>query len=152
MITNIHVSDALRIAGRFADVTSLLSNIVNNVPGTLVQVDPYVTHHNYMQCWVDGQDVRREANLLFKRICDGDDRNVNLVLNYENYKNLFQYVRSHTNTLLHNHAVKASYGIHEDIDDEIRVWSILENLLCNISFDNISFDTWDIPTAWWKYY
>ena len=142
MITNIYVSNTLKVAGRFADVTSLLSNIVNNVPAALVQVDPYVTGHNYMQCWVDGQDVRREANLLFKRICDGDAYHV---LKYENYENLFQYVRSHTNMLLHNYAVQVSYGVHEDIDDEIRVWCILENLLCNISFD-----TWDIPIAWWS--
>lgn len=96
---------------------------------------------------VDGSDVRNEAYNLIQGI-ETDAINTMVV---DDFENLFQYVHSHTDMLLHNYAVNVSHGQsnpNPDMDN-IRVWCILDNLIMCLGIQNCDDGwDWDIPDGW----
>ena len=61
----------------------------------------------------------------------------------DEYSNLSLYVSDHSYMLLHNYAVEVSHRMGGEMNDEIRVWCILSNLL-----DNMYSDEWNVPAGW----
>ena len=63
----------------------------------------------------------------------------------DSFWNLYQYVHTHTDTLLHNYSVRISHRKEPLIDMEIiRAWEILDNLIINRTGE----DNWHIPEGW----
>lgn len=138
MLNTLAIADILREAGRFSDLTCLLSDIIDTVPATFMQSGVYIESGD-ISCWIDGQDVRKEAYLLRKRLLDGKD----WTLKESDFQNLHRYVTDHVEVLMHNYAITVSHRIETEFDDQIRVWLILSNMLVNLSFDK-----WEIPKGW----
>lgn len=141
------VIEELRRSNRLFDVKHLIYDIIESVErvdaGDL-PVHFCISDDGKLITHVKSKDVYSEAHHLFKvlsTVLVADD----LYIYGDDYSNLSLYVGAHCDMLLHNYAVSVSHRMGGPMDDEIRVWCILSNLL-----DNLYSDTWDVPVGWCK--
>lgn len=152
MLTRSAVIETLRKSNRLLDVKCILYDIIERTEGSSVDlpVRPCIDD-NKLITHVKSKDVYSEARHLFEMLSslsipdDSKDSGVGSCMYEDEYSNLSLYVSDHSNMLLHNYAVSVSHRTGGAMDDEIRVWCILSNLL-----DNLYSDTWNVPVGWCK--
>lgn len=151
MLTRSAVIETLGKSNRLFDVSFILHDIIERIEGlgdvdlpvrTCVDDNKLITH-------VKSKDVYSEARRLFEMLSslsitdDSKEGGVGSCMYGDEYSNLSLYVRNHSNILLHNYAVEVSHRMGGEMNDEIRVWCILSNLL-----DNMYSDEWNVPAGW----
>lgn len=151
MLTRKAVIDELRKSNRLLDVKCILYDIIEHTEGhgdvdlpvrPSIDDDKLITH-------VKSKDVYSEARHLFEMLSslsiadDSKESCVDSCMYRDEYSNLSLYVRDHADMLLHNYAVEVSHRLGGEMNDEIRVWCVLSNLL-----DNMYSDEWDVPAGW----
>lgn len=151
MLTRSAVIETLRKSNRLLDVKCILYDIIERTEGYGgdLPVRPCIDD-NKLITHVKSKDVYSEARHLFemlsslsipddsKEICVGP-----CMMHGDEYSNLSLYVSDHSDMLLHNYAVEVSHRMGGEMNDEIRVWCVLSNLL-----DNMYSDEWDVPAGW----
>lgn len=151
MLTRSAVIETLGKSNRLFDVASILHDIIEHMEGygdVDLPVHPCIDD-NKLITHVKSKDVYSEARHLFEMLSslsipdDSKESCVGSCMYGDEYSNLFLYVRDYSNMLLHNYAVEVSHRMGGEMNDEIRVWCILSNLL-----DNIYSDEWDVPAGW----
>ena len=151
MLTRKAVIDELRKSNRLFDVSFILYDIIDRMEGygdVDLPVHPCIDD-NKLITHVKSKDVYSEARHLFEMLSslsipdDSKESCVGSCMYGDEYSNLFLYVRDYSNMLLHNYAVEVSHRMGGEMNDEIRVWCILSNLL-----DNMYSDEWDVPAGW----
>lgn len=141
------VIEELRRSNRLLDVKYLIYDIIESVERVDAGDLPVrfcISDGGKLITHVKSRDVYSEAHRLFKvlsTVLVADD----LYIYEDDYSNLSLYVGDHCDMLLHNYAVSVSHRMGGPMDDEIRVWCILSNLL-----DNLYSDTWNVPVGWCK--
>lgn len=151
MLTRKAVIDELRKSNRLLDVKCILFDIIERIEGfgnvdlpvrLCIDNDKLITH-------VKSKDVYSEACHLFEMLSslsiadDFKESCVGSCMYKDEYSNLSLYVSDHSDMLLHNYAVEVSHRMGGEMNDEIRVWCILSNLL-----DNMYSDEWNVPAGW----
>lgn len=150
MLTRSAVIDTLRKSNRLLDVKCILYDIIERTEGYGgdLPVRPCIDD-NKLITHVKSKDVYSEARHLFEMLSslsitdDSKDSGVGSCMYEDEYSNLSLYVSDHSDMLLHNYAVEVSHRMGGEMNDEIRVWCVLSNLL-----DNIYFDEWNVPAGW----
>lgn len=139
-------------SNRLFDVTYLIHDIIESVERVDARDLPVrlcISDDGKLITHVKSKDVYSEARHLFEVLStlpaadDSEEDGVDSCIHEDDYSNLSLYVRYHSNMLLHNYAVSVSHRIDGEMNDDIRVWCILANLL-----DNLYSDTWDVPIGW----
>ena len=148
------VIEELKKSNRLFDVKCLIYDIIESVErvdaGDL-PVRVCISDDGKLITHVKSKDVYSEVRQLFEVLStlpaadDSEEDGVNSCIHEDDYSNLSLYVGDHSDILLHNYAVSVSHIMGGLMDDEIRVWCILSNLL-----DNLYSDTWNVPVGWCK--
>lgn len=147
MLTREAVIEELRKSNRLLDVKCIIYDIIESferVDAGDLPVRFCISDDCKLITHVKSRDVYSEARHLFEvlsTLLAADDS----YIHRDDYSNLSLYVGDHCDMLLHNYAVSVSHRMGGPMDDEIRVWCILSNLL-----DNLYSDTWDVPVGWYK--
>lgn len=150
MLTRSAVIETLGKSNRLFDVASILHDIIERVEryGGDLLVRPCIDD-NKLITHVKSKDVCSEARHLFEMLSslsitdDSKESCVDSCMYGDEYSNLSLYVSDYSDMLLHNYAVEVSHRMGGEMNDEIRVWCILANLL-----DNMYSDEWDVPAGW----
>ena len=150
MLTRSAVIETLGKSNRLFDVASILHDIIERVEryGGDLLVRPCIDD-NKLITHVKSKDVCSEARHLFEMLSslsitdDSKESSVDSCMYGDEYSNLSLYVSDYSDMLLHNYAVEVSHRMGGEMNDEIRVWCILANLL-----DNMYSDEWDVPAGW----
>lgn len=138
------IKKILEDANRYDDVKNILNNIIKDNQYSY-PVNAFGDDYGRIKYRVDGNAVRKEASILLQLIDEEKEINEK---SRDNISNLFRYVRSQYDMLLHNYAVYISYKKDPDVDiDIIRSWGILDSLIS--CFDYVD-DNWYIPNGWRK--
>lgn len=154
MLTREAVIEELRKSNRLFDVKSILYGIIERlerIGNVDLPVRFCISNDDKLITHVKSKDVYSEARHLFEVLStlpaadDSEEGGFDSYIHEDDYSNLSLYVGDHSDMLLHNYAVSVSHRIGGSMDDEIRVWCILSNLL-----DNLYSDTWDVPVGWYK--
>lgn len=141
MLTREAVIEELRKSNRLFDVKCLIYDIIESVErvdaGDL-PVHFCISDDGKLITHVKSKDVYSEDRHLFEVLStlpaadNSEEDGVDLYIHEDDYSNLSLYVSSHCDVLLHNYAVSVSHRTGGAMDDEIRVWCILGNLLDNL--------------------
>ena len=150
MLTRSAVIETLGKSNRLFDVASILHDIIERMEryGGDLLVRPCIDD-NKLITHVKSKDVCSEARHLFEMLSslsitdDYKESCVDSCMYGDEYSNLSLYVSDYSDMLLHNYAVEVSHRMGGEMNDEIRVWCILANLL-----DNMYTDEWDVPAGW----
>lgn len=142
------VKEELKAAGRYDQVMNILKSTIMSTQGNY-PVDCYPDENGKASFDVDAMKVRVEASRLMIAIDDNTIKN----MTFENFRNLWQYVHSNCDMLLHNYAVSVCHRTEPPkIDiDKARVWCILDNLIIclnPVEFDDEDETDWTIPNGW----
>lgn len=151
MLTRSAVIETLGKSNRSFDVASILHDIIERVEryGGDLLVRPRIDDDNKLITHVKSKDVCSEARHLFEMLSsisitdDSKESCAGSCMYGDEYSNLSLYVSDYSDMLLHNYAVEVSHRMGGEMNDEIRVWCILANLL-----DNMYSDEWDVPAGW----
>lgn len=112
--------------------------------GTL-PVDAFVADDGTTHWRVNAAFVRYEAITLLETIETETEKDKT----EKDFWNLYQYVKSTSDMLLHNYAVSISHRkVPETNMDDIRIWEILDNML--ICWNLEDDEEWFIPDGWKK--
>lgn len=138
------IKSILMEANRYRDVLDIILRIINSTQISY-PVHAFAGKDGQVKHYVNGDSVREEArnlyNIIYKDGCAGTN---------DDFTNLSEYVKSHSDDLLHNYAVAVSHRIESDINmEDVRSWEILDNLLMcwNIGGEDDE-DEWYIPDGW----
>lgn len=151
MLTRSAVIETLRKSNRLLDVKCILYDIIERIEecGNVdLPIRPCIDD-NKLITHVKSKDVYSEARHLFEMLSslsipdDSKESCVGSCMYRDEYSNLSLYVSDHADMLLHNYAVEVSHRMGGEMNDEIRVWCVLSNLL-----DNMYSDEWDVPAGW----
>ena len=138
-----NIIEVLKDAGRLEDILDLINKIrdKSNRATSLPLFTPQVDDNWKAHYRIDADLVFIEAGLLLSAI---ENKSINTRL--DELRNLWAYVYSETEILLHNYTVSLSHRKHPKDDiDVIRIWCILENLIINIGSEY-----WEIADGWKK--
>lgn len=143
------IKKTLKEANRYLDISIILSNITK-LNCHDYSVFAYEGEDGKIKRRVDGKDVSNEAEKLLKFI-DGEITIEDICL-FDHFSNLYKYVKSCTDTLLHNYSIDISHGIEPRHDmEDIRSWLILDNLILTLDLDgDWTIGDWTIPVGWRK--
>lgn len=154
MLTREAVIEELRKSNRLFDVKCILYGIIERlerIGNVDLPVRFCISNDDKLITHVKRKDVYSEALHLFEVLSTLSDTNSSKecdddgYIHEDDYSNLSLYVGDHSDMLLHNYAVSISHRMGGSMDDDIRVWCILSNLL-----DNLYSDTWNVPVGWCK--
>ena len=154
MLTRSAVIETLRKSNRLLDVKRIIWNIGESTEmssGQYLPVHFCISNDGKIITHVKGENIYSESRHLFEVLStpgcmdDPNEASVDVYIHEDDFDNLSLYVTDHCDVLLHNYAVSVSHRIDEEMDDDIRVWCILANLL-----DNLHSDTWDVPVGWMR--
>lgn len=138
------IKSALEKSNRYDDIIGILDEITKKNDASY-PVNTFMDANGEARIRVDGNRVRNEAAELLKLI-NSDEFDENNI----KFPNLMEYVRTQSDTLLHNYAIQISHRIEPDIDmDIIRCWVILDNILICLNSGYL-LDDWAIPSGWGK--
>ena len=151
MLTREAVIEELKRSNRLVDVKRIIWDIVESTEMSSGQYLPVyfcISNDGKIITHVKGETIYSEARHLFEvlsTLWSIDDPNTTSIdfIHEDEYDNLSLYVTNHCDVLLHNYAISVSHRIDEEMDDDIRVWCILANLLANLYSD-----TWNVPVGW----
>lgn len=144
MLTREAVIEDLRKSNRLFDVKCLIYDIIESVERVDAEDLPVhfcISDDGKLITHVKSKDVYSEARHLFEVLStlpaadNSEEDGVDSYIHEDDYSNLSLYVGDHSNMLLHNYAVSVSHRTGGAMDDEIRVWCILSNLLDNLYSD-----------------
>ena len=135
------IKETLNKANRYSDLIDLLDTIIKSNESSFTLHIPYVDANQKAYWSISSNKVREQAKQLKDLINNGSNGQ-----SENGFTELIAYVRSTTDTYMHNYAVYAMYNLIDDMNasiDIMKVWSILENMLSCWN-NNYGFD-WEIP-------
>lgn len=135
----------LEKANRYDDVIGILKDI-SHLENIDYPVDAFVDDDDHIQYHIPGHVIRSESNDLMRGIYNNYDITD---FDSDSFMNLFRFVESESNRLMHNYANDIS---HRNVPtsnsmDIIRSWLVLWNILVGINMNDRS---WKIPKGWRK--
>lgn len=147
------IKNILKNANRYEDTLKILDTIAA-MNGTSYPVEAFVDEDNITRWRIDGKDLRKEAKLCKQIVMSDTTTDTNYSLS-----NIFQYVHSYTNMLLHNYANSLAHrNIPNDNLNTIRAWLVVGSVIdhCDTNYktmydncnDSLSNDL--IPNGWKK--
>lgn len=139
------IKKILEEANRYNGVISIIESIISSCNTGTLPVKAFVTKQGTTEWRVSASMVNQEAIILLKTIEEEDEKSKS----ESDFSNLFQYIHSTTDMLLHNYAVSISHRkVPETNMDDIRIWEILDNMLMCWDFEDD--EEWYIPDGWKK--
>lgn len=129
-------------ANRYNDIHRIIfRDIVNNIDRSTTILHCEGGTSKYLS----GKDIIREAELFFTDI----DSEMDNEMNSDDFENFECYVKDVVEMKLINFAVDVSHRnkLSYDMDDDIRVWLIIKNILDVLKIDG-KLDSFKIPKGW----
>ena len=131
--------------GRYDDVKTLLTEIVNSEWRGTYPVHAYVTDDNRTLWRVKCSDVKEQAQALIELI-DSEE-----ITTRPDFQDLLQYVDTMRDIDLHNYANAISHKMKPDIDmEDIRVRSVTAYIIV-CAIEDANEISCEIPKGWGKY-
>lgn len=141
------IKEILIDANRYEDIVNILKDISKMDDNSYsYPVRVFIDSDGETKWRVDGKSVNEQSSKLLKLIEDGSDG-----ISNDDFTYLSEYVRSHTDMLLHNYAITITHRRDPEDMETIRPWVILDNLIScwNLGL-NDDDSAWDIPIGWKK--
>lgn len=126
-------------ANRYEDVMAILYGMMD-LTGSEVPVRAYAGKRDKIAYNVPVQKVKEEAQALIYLL----DGNMVYDIGLDDVENLWRYVNSVTDILLHNYAVSVSHQSQPEDMDGIRGWLVLDNLISCLDHN----ESWSVPNGW----
>ena len=141
---DIMIKRKLKKANRYDDVMEILKNITR-LENIEYPVNAFVNDDDRISYHIPGHVIRSEANDLIRGIYN----NFSVTDFGGPFINLFRFVESKTNRLIHNYAVDITHRRvpNSNSMNEIRSWLVLWNILIGIDTENRN---WEVPKGWRK--
>lgn len=150
--TSNSIKKELEDANRYKDVKTIITNIIKdpNLSGNY-PVNPFRDEDGNTKWRVNGDLVKYEAYKLLS-VIDGWYDEIDDITG-KDFANLFQYITTESDRLLHSYVISLSHRHEPKIDmDVIRTWSIIDNMICHLDIHDINGEDddrhWRIPEGW----
>lgn len=135
-------------AGRYDDIVKALNSIINNTVPAEVPVNVHFGDDGKCHSHIKTKPLLIEAR---KFLDDLQNDRVDSYTSSEDINNLWLYVNSESDMLLHNLGVHLCHGsIEEDEIERARIWITLENLIICLDDDIDRTSPWTVPAGWCK--
>lgn len=137
----------LKDANRYDDICNILKEIAN-IKDYDLPVRAFVSRKGGWENRIIVSNLKSESKLLLEILSQDLDSDFDMCI--DDYENLYEFVNTYADDLLHNYAVSLSHKKDPEYNiEKVRPWLILSNLLICLTVTTKE-EPWSIPDGWKK--